>query len=92
MSQEINFLESLIRQSSLSPKGTIMGKKQVNTSKNSGFQMPWDEGADPIVDKKDNNLIVESVQKFENTKPKVSLALKLGTISRNLKNLSSEIK
>ncbi len=87
MSSESKFLESLISQFTLNPKGSIMGKRSVKTPTSSGYQMPWDikeTTPEPV-----QQVITEVVQ---NTKPQVSLALKLSVASRRLANLRSEIE
>jgi hypothetical protein len=87
MSSERIFLESLIRQSTLNPKGTITGKRQDKNALSSGYQMPWD------IPEEENIVIKEEVivENVEEPAPKVSIALKLGQVSRNLSKLKSEI-
>lgn len=90
MSTESKFLESLIRQSTLNPKGTITGKRQDKNALSSGYQMPWDVKEEEIPEVQEE-IINESVQENVEKTPKVSIALKLSQVSRNLSKLKSEI-
>lgn len=85
MSSERTFLESLIRQSALNPKGSITGQKHKKNSFSSGYEMPWDFPEQKVA------IITEEVQVEEEPVKKVSLALKLSNASKNLNKLKSEI-
>ena len=82
MNSESMFLESLIRQSAPKIKGSIMGKRLPKGS--AGINLPWD-----VVEENTAELIKEEVLHTKENHPKVSLALKLGMVSRNLAALKS---
>ena len=86
MTENSSFLESLVRQSSLNPKGSIMGKKPTKEPVNYGYNLPWEVINEQIVPDKPE-LLKEDIQAH----PNVSLALKLQQTSRKLANLKLEI-
>jgi|LakMenE01Jun11ns_1017448.scaffolds.fasta_scaffold9901226_4 hypothetical protein len=85
MSSNNQFLESLIRQSTRAPKGSIIGKRPEKTVKYSGYDAAWDFAEEePINENVKEEILNEEVI---NSSPKISLALKLQRASRNLANL-----
>lgn len=90
MSSKCMFLESLIRQSTLNPKGTIMGKTVEKTKDISGYELPWDtEIQENICENTQPQEVVN--EQAEIIPNQVSLAFKLRQTSRKLANLRSEI-
>jgi hypothetical protein len=86
MSSDQTFLESLIRQSSLNPKGTIMGNSHKVVDANSIQKMPWDfeiSNEDEEINEDSN----EDEEINESYISNASLAMKLNEASRKLSNL-----
>lgn len=86
MTENSSFLESLSRQSSRNPKGSIMGKKPTKEPVNYGYDLPWEVVNEQIVTE-EPELLKENIE----APPNVSLAFKLRQTSRKLANLKSEI-